>query len=203
MSLVADYGNSSNSDSSHSSDSESENEEISTNSNVKIEEKWSSKCKLPAPNFGETNSVEDTNKSSVFKNPFVEAENAKQAILQKHVKMVDTKDNIIVINGKKICWNYRKGRCRFGHNCKFAHDSDIQKSKDQLETEKSVALQNSVVCTSNQTGFSSQILESTGADVEMNDEDTTQNKKRKRPGLTQGLVPGKRVMKQYLKNQKT
>jgi hypothetical protein len=29
-----------------------------------------------------------------------------------------------MINGKKICWNNRKGRCRFGHNCKFAHDTD-------------------------------------------------------------------------------
>ena len=26
------------------------------------------------------------------------------------------------INGKKICWNYRKGRCRFGSNCIYAHD---------------------------------------------------------------------------------
>lgn len=29
-----------------------------------------------------------------------------------------------MVNGKKICWSHRKGRCRFGHNCKFAHTSD-------------------------------------------------------------------------------
>lgn len=32
--------------------------------------------------------------------------------------------NTTTFNGKKICFNHRKGRCRFGHNCKFAHDSD-------------------------------------------------------------------------------
>lgn len=53
---------------------------------------------------------------------------------------------IIWVLGKKICWNYRKGRCRFGHNCKFAHDSDLQKSKEQLNAELHVARSNSVVC---------------------------------------------------------
>lgn len=51
---------------------------------------------------------------------------------------VPGKDNTQMINGKKICWNYRKGRCRFGHNCKYAHDSDIQKTTEELEVEKQV-----------------------------------------------------------------
>jgi len=38
------------------------------------------------------------------------------------------------INGKKICWNYRKGRCRFGHNCVFGHDSDVVVSKTENAT---------------------------------------------------------------------
>ena len=27
--------------------------------------------------------------------------------------------------GKKVCWLYRKGQCRKGHRCMFAHDNDI------------------------------------------------------------------------------
>jgi hypothetical protein len=39
--------------------------------------------------------------------------------------MTDTAGAAVKINGKTVCWQYRKGKCRFGHNCKFAHDSDI------------------------------------------------------------------------------
>lgn len=101
--------------------------------------------------------------------------------------MVENKDNIITINGKKICWNYRKGRCRFGHNCKFAHDSDIEITKEQLENKHSINQVDSIK--------TSQIdlHEDSGGPL---------SKKPKRPGLTQGLVPGKKVLKHYLKNQK-
>lgn len=110
--------------------------------------------------------------------------------------MVDAKDNVVVINGKRICWNYRKGRCRFGHNCKYAHDSDLQKSKEQLQIEKQV--QQTVVC-------QNQVLpEPSAHELEkIRQEAVLQNaqKRKKRPGLTQGIVPGKKVMKKYM-NQK-
>ncbi|KAJ8955143.1 hypothetical protein NQ318_009036 [Aromia moschata] len=202
MSLVADYGDSSNSSASSELDSEPEND--STSQTEIQSQSVPAKYKLPTPNFGDAKDNDDNTKSSVFKNPFIEAENAKEAILQKHVKMVDTKDNIVVINGRKICWNYRKGRCRFGHNCKFAHDSDIQKTNDQIEAEKTVAIQNSVVCQSSQLGNSQYVPQPTAQDMQQIGEDPVQVKqKRKRPGLTQGLVPGKKVMKNYIKNQKT
>lgn len=61
---------------------------------------------------------------------------------------VPGKDNTQMINGKRICWNYRKGRCRFGHNCKYAHDTDIQKSNDEIEADKQVLRGDiSTVCT--------------------------------------------------------
>ncbi|CAH0554971.1 unnamed protein product [Brassicogethes aeneus] len=179
MSLVPDYGESSSSSSSDSSESDSETS-VTEEKNVKP----IPKAFLPKPNFGEDS--KDAAQNSVFKNPFTEAENAKEAILQKHVKMVDSKDNVIVINGKKICWNYRKGRCRFGHNCKFAHDSDIQKSKEQLESEKQV--QHVVVCQhQNLPQPSSNEIE------KIKEESVLLNQKRRRPGLTQGLVPGKKI----------
>lgn len=134
---------------------------------------------LPGPAFGNSS-------TSVFSNPFIEAENAKKAILEKHVKMVPTKEDTQVINGKKICWNYRKGRCRFGHKCTFAHDSDLQKSSQELEDE--LKIQTTVICQNN---------------VQEGDTHNTIKNKKKRPGLTQGLVPGKKVMKQFHNQDKS
>lgn len=132
--------------------------------------------KLPRPEFGIAGAT--SVKNSVFSNPFVEAENAKKAILEKHVKMTPTKDEVKMINGKKICWNFRKGRCRFGHNCKFAHDSDLQRENSDL-----VPLPDQTV---------------TDVETEL-ENDNTKVVRKKRPGLTQGLVPGKKVMKMYKK----
>ncbi|KAL3268600.1 hypothetical protein HHI36_007707 [Cryptolaemus montrouzieri] len=191
MSLVPDYGDSSGSSNDDSSDIEDKSEaEVQTKANI------SALPKLPAPDFT-VKSIPDENglqTNSVFKNPFLEAENEKEAVLQKHVKMIDLK-NAIVINGKKICWNYRKGRCRFGHNCKFAHDSDIQKTPEQIESEKNIIQTNGIVVHKkhNHTVISNE--------CEDDDNKSISNAKRKRPGLTQGLIPGKRVMKHYM-NQK-
>ncbi|XP_066253011.1 uncharacterized protein [Euwallacea similis] len=158
--------------------------------------------KLPTPSFQTGANAEVS--GSVFVNPFLVAENEKEAILEKHVKMSNNK-NVGIINGKKICWNYRKGRCRFGHNCKYAHDSDIQKSQQQLNAELEVAKARSVVC---QSGSLNSSLMSQKFSLEQANpcEDSAQvpeatKTKRKRPGLSQGLVPGKKVMKQYLNNK--
>lgn len=154
------------------------------------------KQQLPTPSFLKISSQSnDIPKGSVFINPYIQAENEKQAILEKHVKMVDTKDNVRVINGKKICWNYRKGKCRFGHNCMYAHDSDLQKSTEQLEADNQI--QQTVLCQNQKLPQPSpQELKQIQSDAMLN-----QNK-RKRAGLTQGLVPGKKVMKGYLKHKK-
>ena len=34
-----------------------------------------------------------------------------------------------MIDGKKVCWMYRKGRCRQGAQCKFAHDNDVKTNR--------------------------------------------------------------------------
>ncbi|XP_017779329.1 PREDICTED: uncharacterized protein LOC108564734 [Nicrophorus vespilloides] len=188
MSLVPDYEDSSSSSSSSHSESLSD-EEITKEDAVSCTETTTLKPKLPTPGFlGATGeSVKAT--TSVFTNPFIEAEQTEEAILEKHVKMVSKKDNV-VINGKKVCWNYRKGRCRFGHNCKYAHDSDLQKTKEELSLENRV--ENTVICQNQElTQPSAQEL------LQIKNDSTAANQKRKRPGLTQGLVPGKKVMRSY------
>ncbi|KAK5645451.1 hypothetical protein RI129_006751 [Pyrocoelia pectoralis] len=162
MSLVADYG-----DSSVTEDdgSDSDFAEVAV-------------LKLPTPDFI------DLPNTSVFTNPFKQAEEAKHAILEKHVKMVSTQENVRSINGRKVCWNYRKGKCRFGHNCIYAHDSDVQKIND-------IEVQQTVLCQSQD--FS----------TEETDPNNTVSRAKKRPGLTQGLVPGKKIMKNYHKQSST
>ncbi|KAL1488442.1 hypothetical protein ABEB36_014913 [Hypothenemus hampei] len=233
MSLVADY----NSESENSTLSEDGNivtiktedlqpdseEEEKTNFPLDIKETKTAEqiLKLPPPHFSKAGSVDnDGCCSSVFLNPFLQAENAKTSILQKHVKMIDSKDAVVIngkciiaafsdshknhkITGKKICWNYRKGRCRFGHNCKYAHDSDIQKTEHQLDTELQIARAEGIVCKSD--GLNTRHTSNNGTTQPVSITETNvskgNDKKRKRPGLTQGLVPGKKVMKQYMHNK--
>lgn len=147
------------------------------------------KLPLPTPDFNGT----PTLKTSVFSNPFVEAEKAKSAILEKHVKMTPTLDDTKMINGKKICWNYRKGKCRFGHKCTFAHDSDLHRSKAELDALN--APQETLICQAQHTNGPPH------EEVEVDQENNQTTLKRKRPGLSQTLVPGKKVLKMYRAQQ--
>ena len=133
-------------------------------------------------------------KTSVFTNPFAEAEKAKSAILEKHVKMTPTLDDTKMINGRKICWNYRKGRCRFGHNCTFAHDSDLHRSATELEAIRTP--QETIIC---QTQYNGQVA--VNDEEEVDQENNQTHKRKKRPGLSQTLVPGKKVLKIYKAQQ--
>lgn len=132
---------------------------------------------LPKPDF-DPGSNDTMREKSVFINRFVEEDNAKKAILEKHVKMVST--DVKTVNGKKICWNYRKNKCRFGHNCKYAHDSDLQTDPSTIAT--------------NETN----VKQIDASKVSSLIEDENQMVKgKKRPGLSQNLVPSKKVIKNY------
>ena len=50
--------------------------------------------------------------SSVFSNPFKAKEDRKRAMLERHVEMTAKQEDQRTLRGKKICWNFRKGRCR-------------------------------------------------------------------------------------------
>ncbi|XP_022194218.2 uncharacterized protein LOC111051905 [Nilaparvata lugens] len=181
-SLVADYGSSDNSSSNEGSDTE----QPSPKQAAPVQEPPQ---KLPLPKFDPDGA--SPIKNSVFVNPFVEEENAKEAILEKHVKMIPAKSDVTNINGKKICWMYRKGRCRFGHNCRYAHDSDLHLAESNAEIGEKDKSSDSV----NDNSVSSATSE-TPIDT------SALKKKKKRPGLSQTLVPGKKVMNMY-KKQKT
>jgi len=74
--------------------------------------------------------------NSVFQNPFRAKEDQKMAVLEQHVAMSQKDQTGRTIDGKKVCWMFRKGRCRNGHKCKFAHDNDIKNAvTEKLYTE--------------------------------------------------------------------
>lgn len=88
------------------------------------------------------------------------------------------------VNGKKICWNYRKNKCRFGHNCKYAHDSDLQVDRSTITTSEMNVKQ---------------------VDLKKFDEINSEelvNKKKKRPGVSQDIIPSKKVLKMYNEQKK-
>lgn len=79
---------------------------------------------------------------SVFNNPFRVKEERKRAVLEQHVEMTSKQeDQTRKIGNKKICWNFRKGRCRFGHKCTFAHDSDVASSLAAAEEKSGETLE--------------------------------------------------------------
>ncbi|KRT81405.1 hypothetical protein AMK59_6084, partial [Oryctes borbonicus] len=101
MSLVPDYDITT---SESSTDSETEFDDKIASVEKTQSKSDTTMVKLPTPGFISANNTENVLTTSVFKNPFVEAENAKQAVLEKHVKMVNANDNREFLNGKRICW---------------------------------------------------------------------------------------------------
>jgi len=129
--------------------------------------------------------------NSVFSNPFRAKEDKKEAILEQHVEMTRKQETGRTINGKKVCWNFRKGRCRHGHKCSFAHDSDVKSSVvESLYTpkyESGAQVSWEKVDTKNVQPL---LMEVRG---EEGDEGSVVRKKR--PGLSDGLQPSKKAMK--------
>ncbi|EDW85961.1 uncharacterized protein Dwil_GK22866 [Drosophila willistoni] len=174
MSLVADYSDSSEEDEEETSSQKSDNNSPPGKPLTQ---------KLPPPPITLPSASSALSKASkktgeVFSNPFLEAELHKTASLERHVKMVNNDTHLQLKNGRKICWNYRKGRCRFGTSCQYAHDSDLSVNEEkEANQEPAQMLKNAEPAHSN-------------------------NSKRKRPGLGDGLEPGKRVMKSYQQSQR-
>ncbi|ODM94781.1 Zinc finger CCCH domain-containing protein 8 [Orchesella cincta] len=114
-------------------DSDGESEAIRSR---KKSRKQASPIKLSNPFRTVTGDVNVSKEESVFRNPFREKEDQRIAVLEHHVKMTDNPETVTTINGKKICWNYRKRKCYLGTQCPFAHDSDVPLTEEQLKEQK-------------------------------------------------------------------
>lgn len=106
---------------------------------------------------------------------------------------VETDAHTHMKNGKKICWNYRKGRCRFGSNCTYAHDSDLHVTEpvanDNEITHSTIGHHNQ---NHQQQHHKVSKTSSTGTAFT-----TKTNNNKKRSGLGDSIVPSKKVIKAY------
>lgn len=147
--------------------------------------------KLPPPPLGGSGSGGALTGSSVFANPFKDMANERLNVLQKHVPLT-LQARPTQIGGKRICVAYRKdGRCRFGSSCKFAHDSDLQSNR--VVTSDSEPKDNATTTVAETQDDS---LASCDVDKETGDDDNTERKKR-RIGVKDSLIPPKRALKLY------
>ncbi|XP_059409246.1 uncharacterized protein LOC132143118 [Carassius carassius] len=145
--------------------------------------------KLPPPPLGGSSSGGALTGSSVFANPFKELAEERLNVLQKHVPLT-LQARPTQIDGKRICVAHRKdGRCRFGSRCKFAHDSDLQ--SNHVVTSDSVPKDNVTV------PHNDGPLASREEDAETDGEKDNEQRKKRRVGVNDSLIPPKRALKQY------
>ncbi|KAM3913223.1 uncharacterized protein RB166_018532 isoform 2-T2 [Leptodactylus fuscus] len=145
--------------------------------------------RLPAPCLGNQSGLSS---SSVFSNPFQDEKQAQLSILERHVKL---SDGNWAKGGKGICLSYqRDGRCRYGTKCKYSHGTDLPQGS-ATSAQREIGGDDS----------SSNILEMTGLvnEEEQVEEPQNDKRKRKKPGLTDNLVPPKRSLKSYQKQLST
>jgi len=157
---------------------------------------------LPKPSFmQEAEKISGLNyENSVFSNPFRAKEDKKEAILTQHIDVTNRPEAGKMFNGKKVCYNFRKGRCRHGHKCKFAHDNDVSKAvSDNLYTAKydeTAQISNEKQETDTRPNIQLQPSMSLNVDVPEDPSVVSiSSGKKKRPGLSDGLTPSKKAMK--------
>jgi len=135
-------------------------------------------------------------KVSVFRHEYVAAREEKTAVLEQHVAMTNSEYSSVDTQGKKLCWQFRKhGRCRQGHKCKFAHDSDLFGEVEgavKTEGEKQNMFYTNKIHNYHQTH-----------DIpEDEEEDQMKRKKRKGPGLGDTITPSAKVITIYKDHKK-
>ena len=131
-------------------------------------------------------------KFSIFENKFQTAELGELQKLQKHVKLAPRFEELTTINGRKICWKFQKGKCSFGMKCKYAHFTDLV----QNDCESMPVHLDSNEESMTQLTFKQQIYDE--FEVKTMEEI---KKRKKRPGLSQHIVPSKKAMKLYNKTK--
>ncbi|XP_043915761.1 uncharacterized protein LOC122791850 isoform X2 [Protopterus annectens] len=143
--------------------------------------------KLPSPQLDDPLvNREKTSSTSIFKNPFKEEEQEHLSMLQKHVPLT-VHDSPSETGGKKVCHMYQKNkRCRFGVNCKFAHDCDLQVIKDSEgcppDNSSSVLSPSALILAHSETNAAG---------------DGQVIRVKRKPGLSQTLIPPKRALKNF------
>jgi len=204
LGLVPDYGG--DSSSSSESDDDGNNPEGSTKgtgeskfADNRVKEPQNTQIPLPLPTLDLSKTTPSGTKelnqrtyqtSSVFFNPFLAEEKKKLSVLEKHVQLTESKPEEDNKRKKQICFKFQKGRCRLGDKCKFSHG--MATGTPAFESEKprdpSVAPSHTNVATSYEPDEDEESWE-------------LKKKKKRKPGVTDSLVPPKRAMAAYEKQR--
>ena len=200
LGLVPDYG--SDSSSSSESDEDENNLEGSTKDsgvNNKQKEPENAQIPLPLPTLDFSKNSPSTTKelnqrtyqtSSIFFNPFLAEEKKKLSVLEKHVQLSDSKPEEENRRKKQICFKFQKGRCRLGDKCKFSHGVAAETPNSEPEKPKEPSLVPS--------------LSNAAPSYEPDEDEESwelKKKKKRKPGVTDSLVPPKRSMAAYEKQR--
>ena len=206
LGLVPDYG----SDSSSSSDSDeklSEPKKLNPGSDDKKHTgtpQYENKTPLPLPQLeldGPSTSKPKTEPNSralqttsVFFNPFLAEEKKKLSVLERHVQLSESKPEESN-DRKKTCFKFQKGKCRLGDKCKFSHGVALEKPSVESSQRHTVAVPSLFPTFYNQERRYE-------PDEEEESWELSKRKKRK-CGVTDSLVPPKRAIIAYEKQQAT
>ncbi|XP_059163214.1 thioredoxin domain-containing protein 2-like [Physella acuta] len=134
--------------------------------------------------------------TSVFMNPFEEAEQAKNQILEKHVKLTQAAPKKPA--HQPICWKFKKGKCHLGKNCRFFHDME-NRSLEENRTAAAASLQAAVNAempprpTYHPAAYVDARRRPMEAEPEDDDNYMANMKKKKRYGVADNLVPPKKA----------
>lgn len=182
-------------DGSHSSEEENENK-ANTSSLSKESTKLPNPFSLenvqllPSPSFVGTN--DSTN--SVFVTSFQRAEEAKQLILERHVKMTTPlkEEKRPQQKKKSVCRSFQLGKCRYGYRCRYGHDITP-------DTNAADGCTFSGATDSNHFGYSVDFGNTCISDVnnpkDSDDDDfRVEQKRRTRSGVSDTLIPPKRAL---------
>jgi len=175
-------------------DSDKDEEDDTAQTAEQLVETATPPIRLPNPLSGSTETADDDDderRTSVFTNYFHKAEEAKLAVLEHHVKLtteqLKTNDEQAKWKNKKnVCISFQRGRCRFGAKCRFAHSisSEAVETGTDLRAEVSVFTPKFGLLPSVQMPLN----------MELDEDEDMQKKRKHRSGVTDTLLPPKRAM---------
>lgn len=132
--------------------------------------------------------------NSVFVTSFQRAEEAKQLILERHVKMTTPlKEETRPQQKKKsVCRSFQLGKCRYGYKCRYGHD--LTPDTNQVDS----GTFSGATTDGNRFGYSVDFFDplSRVNNPEDGDDDgvRVEQKRRTRSGVSDSLVPPKRAL---------